>query len=74
MGGYGSGRNGGRPTVESAVRLDIANLMCRGAIQLGTHLRGSMRFDFFYRIRIQRGRQRGDLAASKIRYYRLLVR
>ncbi len=47
MGGYGSGRNGGPPTVESALRLDIDNLMRRGAIQLGTHLRGSMRLDFY---------------------------
>jgi hypothetical protein len=46
MGGYGSGRNGG-PTVESAVRLDTDNLVRRGAIELGAHLRGSMRFDFY---------------------------
>jgi hypothetical protein len=47
MGGYGSGRNGGPPTVESALRLDIDNLVRRGVIQLGTHLRGSMQFDFY---------------------------
>ena len=47
MGGYGSGRNGGPPTVESALRLDVDNLLRRGAIQLDTHLRGSMCFEFY---------------------------
>jgi hypothetical protein len=39
MGGYGSGRNGGPPTVESALRLDIDNLVRRGAIELGVVVR-----------------------------------
>jgi len=31
MGGYGSGRGGGGPTVERAVRLDIDSMMHWGA-------------------------------------------
>jgi hypothetical protein len=33
MGGYGSGRYGGRPTVESALRLDIDDMMQWGGIR-----------------------------------------
>jgi hypothetical protein len=33
--------------VESTLRLDIDNLLRRGAIELGAHLRGSMRLDFY---------------------------
>src|SRR5262245_30446450 len=48
MGGYGSGRYGGRPTVERAVRLDIDSMMCWGAIQPGFHLGGEMRLHQLY--------------------------
>jgi len=48
MGGYGSGRSGGRPTVESALRLDIDSMMCWGAIRPGFHLVGGMRLHQFY--------------------------
>jgi hypothetical protein len=48
MGGYGSGGYGGRPTVESAVRLDIDSMMHWGAIQPGFHLGGEMRMHQFY--------------------------
>jgi hypothetical protein len=47
MGGYGSGRSGGRPTVESALRLDIDKLMGWGAIRAGEHLAGEMRLEFY---------------------------
>jgi hypothetical protein len=47
MGGYGSGRRGGRPTVESALRLDIDSMMRWGAIQPGSHLAGEMSFNFY---------------------------
>ena len=47
MGGYGSGRNGGRPTVESAVRLDIDTMMRWGCIKPGEHLRGEMTLQFY---------------------------
>ena len=36
MGGYGSGRSGGRPTVESAFRIDIDMLIRHGYIRRGT--------------------------------------
>jgi len=48
MGGFGSGRRGGRPTVESALRLDIDSMMCWGAIQPGSHRVGEMRLHQFY--------------------------
>jgi hypothetical protein len=46
MGGSGSGRYGGRPIVETALRLDIDRMMRRGAIQPGAHLGGQMQFNF----------------------------
>jgi hypothetical protein len=47
MGGYGSGRTGGRPTVESALRLDIDTLIRRGVIQPGARVRCEMQFSFY---------------------------
>jgi hypothetical protein len=47
MGGYGSGRNRGRPTVESALRLDIDAVRRWGVIRPGAHLVGEMTFDFY---------------------------
>jgi hypothetical protein len=38
MGGYGSGRSGGRPTVESAFRLDIDAMIRWGCVRPGAHL------------------------------------
>jgi hypothetical protein len=37
-----------RPTVESALRLDIDSMMCWGAIRPGFHLVGGMRLHQFY--------------------------
>jgi hypothetical protein len=47
MGGFGSGRSGGGPTVESALRLDIDSMMRRGAIQPDCHVTGEMHFNFY---------------------------
>ena len=47
MGGYGSGRRGGGPTVESALRLDIDSMMGWGAIKPGYHRAGEMRLEFY---------------------------
>jgi hypothetical protein len=47
MGGYGSGRSGGRPTVESALRLDIDAIRRWDVIRPGAHLVGEMTFDFY---------------------------
>jgi hypothetical protein len=47
MGGYGSGRSGGRPTVESALRLDIDTLMRRGVIEQGARVVCEMQFSFY---------------------------
>jgi hypothetical protein len=47
MGGYGSGRNGGRPTVESAQRLDIDAMMRWGCIGPGEHLQGELTLHFY---------------------------
>ena len=43
MGGYGSGRQGGRPTVESAWRFDIDALVRAGAIKPGAYVEGSLK-------------------------------
>ena len=42
MGGYGSGRTGGRPPVEDGVRLDISRLLALRQLQPGAHVRGSL--------------------------------
>jgi hypothetical protein len=47
MGGYGSGRNGGRPTVESALRLDVDTMMRWGCIRPGAHLEGELTLNFY---------------------------
>jgi hypothetical protein len=47
MGGFGSGRSGGRPTVESALRLDIDSMMRWGAIQPDCHVTGEMQLNFY---------------------------
>ena len=44
MGGYGSGRQGGRATVESALRLDIDAMMRTGAIESGAYVGSEMTF------------------------------
>jgi hypothetical protein len=46
MGGFGSGRYGGRPTVESAVRLDIDDMMQWGGIRAFARLAGEMRLTY----------------------------
>jgi len=48
MGGYGSGRGGGRPTAESAFRIDIDVLRRRGMIRLGAHGGCVMRFSGYW--------------------------
>jgi hypothetical protein len=47
MGGLGSGRTGGRPTVESARQLDIDRMIAWGAIRPGDHLAGEMTYNFY---------------------------
>jgi hypothetical protein len=42
MGGFGSGRNGGPPTVESGLTLDINRLLRQQHIVPGTHMAGSL--------------------------------
>jgi hypothetical protein len=49
MGGYGSGRSGGRPTVESAFRIDIDALRRDGLIRLGVRGGCVIRFSGPYR-------------------------
>ena len=46
MGGYGSGRRNGGPTIEGALPLDIDKMMRWGVIQPGEHLFGEMTFNF----------------------------
>src|SRR5262245_27630076 len=48
MGGYGSGRSGGGPTVESTFRIDIDVLRRRGMIGLGTRGGCVMRFSGYW--------------------------
>ena len=42
MGGYGSGQQGGRPTVENAWRVDIDTLVRAGAIKPGAYVEGNL--------------------------------
>jgi hypothetical protein len=44
MDGYGSGRQGGRVTVESTLRLDVDAMIRRRVIQPGAHVGGEMKF------------------------------
>jgi hypothetical protein len=44
MGGFGSGRHGGRATVESALKLDVDVMMRTGAIEPGARVVGEMTF------------------------------
>lgn len=46
MGGYGSGRSGGRVLVENALRIDVDAMIRRGCIQPDAHIVGQLRFDF----------------------------
>ena len=48
MGGYGSGRRGGGPTVEDALKLDIDWMMGWGGIQPGDHVTGEMPLRLYY--------------------------
>ena len=47
MGGFGSGRQGGRPTIESALRLNIDALTRARVLQTGAHVGGKMKFQFY---------------------------
>ena len=47
MGGFGSGRNGGRVLVENAIRLNIDTLLRRCRIRRGGTARGTYHFDFY---------------------------
>jgi hypothetical protein len=47
MGGYGSGRSGGGPTVESALRLDIDSMLRWRAIRPGFHITGEMTLNLY---------------------------
>ena len=42
MGGYGSGRGNGRPTVNSSLRIDLAWMLRTGQAGEGSHIRGSL--------------------------------
>lgn len=42
MGGYGSGRGGGRPTVEASLRIDLAWMMRNGRAKAGATIWGSL--------------------------------
>ena len=46
MGGFGSGRYGGRVCVENAIRLNVDKLLSRCGIRRGGHVRGTYEFDF----------------------------
>lgn len=42
MGGFGSGRQGGRPTADSSLRIDWAWMLRTGRAREGSHYRGSL--------------------------------
>src|SRR5262245_5650109 len=61
MGGYGSGRSGGRPTDEQALKLDIDRMMRWGAIRPGEHRPCAMRTEFYdYDIDVKFESRAGD--------------
>ena len=45
MGGYGSGRYGGRPTADASLRIDIAMMLRTGRAKEGAHLRSSVHWN-----------------------------
>jgi hypothetical protein len=47
MGGYGSGPRSGRPTVESALSLDVDYMIRRGAIRANAHVGSEIRFSLY---------------------------
>jgi hypothetical protein len=47
MGGFGSGRNGGRVCVESAIRLNVDTLLGQCGIRRGGSVKGTYVFDFY---------------------------
>ena len=48
MGGYGSGRQGGGPTVESGLALDINRLLRQRNILPGKHVSGSLSWSYVH--------------------------
>ena len=42
MGGFGSGRNGGRPVVEDGLTLDLGRLIGSGHVRPGNHVSGTL--------------------------------
>jgi len=44
MGGYGSGRSGGRPTVEGSLTLDLPRLFKDGCLKVGSWTSGTLRW------------------------------
>ena len=42
MGGYGSGRQGGRPTADASLRIDLAWLLRTGRVRENQHLAGTL--------------------------------
>lgn len=42
MGGWGSGRTGGRPTADASLRIDLAWMMRNGRAKVGEHIHGAM--------------------------------
>jgi len=44
MGGYGSGRHYGRPTVDASKRIDLARMFREGMVREGSNLQGTLRW------------------------------
>ena len=44
MGGYGSGRHGGRPTVEDSLTLNLPRLFKAGRLKPGASIDGTLRW------------------------------
>lgn len=56
MGGWGSGRQGGRPTADASLRIDLAWMLRRGLAQPGQRICGTLRW------------HRGDSPSGSISY------
>ncbi len=44
MGGWGSGRSGGRPTADASLRIDLAWMLRTGQAKEGAHISGTLRW------------------------------
>jgi hypothetical protein len=74
MGGWGSGRSGGRPIADSSLKIDLAWMLRTGRAEVGAHLSGSLHWNCggrpsgsigFHAIMDEAGKERLELYYSR---------